>query len=200
MEKMQMSTREIVLAALFTALMCTLTILVRIFQPVVVIPFSLQPLVMLLAASLLSPRGVFLSMLAYLLLGLVGLPVFSVPPYGGPAYVLIPSFGFILAFPIAGWVQARVLKHSSLLSFIGAGVVAVIVYYLIGLPYMYLILSFYLGHTVDILQILKLGFFPFIIFDLGKVVVAAWLALELSRRLDIRGETVWQKGKVPKVR
>ncbi|MGR6837154.1 biotin transporter BioY [Syntrophomonas erecta] len=197
---MQMSTREIVLAALFTALMCTLTILVRIFQPVVVIPFSLQPLVMLLAASLLSPRGVFLSMLAYLLLGLVGLPVFSVPPYGGPAYVLIPSFGFILAFPIAGWVQARVLKHSSLLSFIGAGVVAVIVYYLIGLPYMYLILSFYLGHTVDILQILKLGFFPFIIFDLGKVVVAAWLALELSRRLDIRGETVWQKGKVPKVR
>lgn len=195
-----MSTREIVLAALFTALMCTLTILVRIFQPVVVIPFSLQPLVMLLAASLLSPRGVFLSMLAYLLLGLVGLPVFSVPPYGGPAYVLIPSFGFILAFPIAGWVQARVLKHSSLLSFIGAGVVAVIVYYLIGLPYMYLILSFYLGHTVDILQILKLGFFPFIIFDLGKVVVAAWLALELSRRLDIRGETVWQKGKVPKVR
>ncbi|MGI6452599.1 MAG: biotin transporter BioY [Syntrophomonadaceae bacterium] len=187
---MKISTQEMVLAALFTAIMCVLTILVRMFQPVFVIPFSLQPLVMLLAACLLSPRGVFLSMTAYLFLGLLGLPVFSAPPYGGPAYVLIPSFGFLLGFPLAGWLQSKLIKQTSLVNFTLAGLVAIITYYAIGLPYMYLILRFYLGNTLDIVQILQIGLIPFITFDLIKVVVAASLALQLSRRLNINRELV----------
>ena len=153
---MTLSTQELVQAALFTAMMCILTVIVRMLQPVVVIPFSLQPLVMLLAAIMLSPRGVFLSMLAYLLLGLIGLPVFSLPPYGGPAYILVPSFGFLLAFPIAGWVQSRLIRRTSGLIYFAAGVVAIVIYYLIGLPYMYFILNFYLGRTIDVLQIIKI--------------------------------------------
>ncbi|MGI5880602.1 MAG: biotin transporter BioY [Syntrophomonadaceae bacterium] len=185
---MTLSTRELVMAALFTALMCILTVIVRMLQPVVVIPFSLQPLVMLLAAIMLSPRGVFLSMLAYLLLGLIGLPVFSLPPYGGPAYILVPSFGFLLAFPIAGWVQSRLIRRTGGLIYFAAGVVAILIYYLIGLPYMYFILNFYLGRTIDVIQIIKIGFLPFFIFDLLKAGVAAWLALETGRRLGINRE------------
>ena len=185
---MTLSTQELVQAALFTAMMCILTVIVRMLQPVLVIPFSLQPLVMLLAAIMLSPRGVFLSMLAYLLLGLIGLPVFSLPPYGGPAYILVPSFGFLLAFPIAGWVQSRLIRRSSGLNYFATGVVAIVICYLIGLPYMYLILNFYLGNTIDVLQIIKIGFLPFIIFDLLKAGAAAWLALETGRRLGINRE------------
>ncbi|NLT20540.1 MAG: biotin transporter BioY [Syntrophomonadaceae bacterium] len=185
---MTLSTQELVEAALFTAIMCILTVIVRMLQPVVVIPFSLQPLVMLLAAIMLSPRGVFLSMLAYLLLGLIGLPVFSLPPYGGPAYILVPSFGFLLAFPIAGWVQSRLIRRTSGLIYFAAGVVAIVIYYLIGLPYMYFILNFYLGRTIDVLQIIKIGFLPFITFDLLKAGAAAWLALETGRRLGISRE------------
>ncbi|SHG44464.1 biotin transport system substrate-specific component [Thermosyntropha lipolytica DSM 11003] len=185
---MSLSTRELVLASLFTALMCVVTIIVRALQPVVVIPFSLQPLIMLLAACLLPPRGAFLSMLAYLCLGLMGIPVFSSPPYGGPGYVLMPSFGFLLAFPIAAYVQSRLIRKMSLPYFLGAGFIAVIILYLIGLPYMYLILNFYLGKAMDVMQILKIGFFPFITFDLLKIVVASLLALELSRRLDLKRE------------
>jgi len=144
--------------------------------------------VMLLAAIMLSPRGVFLSMLAYLLLGLIGLPVFSLPPYGGPAYILVPSFGFLLAFPIAGWVQSRLIRRTSGLIYFAAGVVAIVIYYLIGLPYMYFILNFYLGRTIDVLQIIKIGFLPFITFDLLKAGAAAWLALETGRRLGISRE------------
>ncbi|NLG33648.1 MAG: biotin transporter BioY [Syntrophomonadaceae bacterium] len=181
---MKITTQEMVLAALFTALMCALTILVRMFQPIVVIPFSLQPLVMLLAACILSPSAVFLSMLAYLLLGLIGLPVFSAPPYGGLAYALIPSFGFLLGFPAAGWVQATLIKRRNLLNFILAGIVGVVVYYLIGLPYMYLILNFYLGNSMGVIQILKIGLIPFITFDFIKIILASMLAVELSRRLN----------------
>ncbi|MGE5389749.1 MAG: biotin transporter BioY [Deltaproteobacteria bacterium] len=187
---MRLSTQELVRAAMFAALMCVLTIMVRIFQPLVVIPFSLQPLVMLLAACLLSPRAAFLSMLAYLGLGLIGIPVFSMPPYGGPAYVLVPSFGFILAFPIAAWVQSRLIKRVDWLNFIGSGLAGIAVMYAIGLVYMYFILNFYLGHTVDVLKVLELGFIPYFTFDLIKLVLASWLGLELSRRLDIKRESI----------
>ncbi len=187
---MKISTREMVWAAMFTALLCVLTILVRMVQPILVIPFSLQPLVMLLAACLLSPLAAFLSMLAYLGLGLMGLPVFSSPPYGGPAYVLIPSFGFLLAFPLAAWVQSRLIRKNNLLNFIPAGIVGVLLYYTMGLPYMYLILNFYLGHTVDVIKVLKIGFLPFIGFDFLKVILASLIAVQVSRRLDLKREVV----------
>lgn len=185
---MSISTQELVRAAMFAALMCVLTILVRIFQPLVVLPFSLQPLVMLLAACLLSPRAAFLSMLAYLGLGLIGIPVFSMPPYAGPAYVLMPSFGFILAFPVAAWLQSRLIKRMDWLNFLASGLAAIVVMYLIGLPYMYLIMNLYLGHTIDVLKIIELYCLPFLGFDLMKVILAAWLGLEISRRLDIKRE------------
>jgi len=157
--------------------------MVRIFQPVMVLPFSLQPLVMLLAAYLLSPRAAFLSMLAYLLLGLIGLPVFSSPPYGGPAYILVPSFGFLLGFPPAAWIQSRLIKKATMTNFILAGLVGIIIYYIIGLPYMYLILNFYLKNSIDILKVIQIGFIPFITLDLAKMAVAALLARKLSTRL-----------------
>lgn len=185
---MRLSTQELVMAALFTALMCVVTIVVRTLQPVVVIPFSLQPLIMLLAACILSPKAAFLSMLAYLFLGLTGIPVFSSPPYGGPGYVLMPSFGFILAFPLAAYIQSRLIKEINLVYFLGAGLVGVVVLYLIGLPYMYAILNLYLGKGLDVMQILKIGFLPFITFDLLKVIIAAFLAVELSRRLELKRE------------
>lgn len=185
---MKLSTQELVLAAMFTALICIVTMLVRIFQPVVVLPFSMQPFIMLLAASLLSPRAASLSMLAYLGLGLIGIPVFSAPPYGGLAYVLLPSFGFILGFPLAAYVQAKLIRKASLLNFALAGIVGIIILYLVGLPYMYMILNFYLGKAINVITLLKIGFIPFITLDLIKIAIAAWLAVQLSKRLDLPRE------------
>lgn len=187
---MKISTRELVLAALFTAIISVLSIMVRSLQPVVVVPFSLQPLVVMLAACFLSPRAAFLSMLAYLLLGLIGMPVFSKPPFGGLAYILYPSFGFLISYPFAAWIQSKLIKKSNLLNFLLAGLVGVGVIYIFGLPYLYLILNFYLGQSIDIIGILKIGFFPFVIFDLLKVVLASILAGEICRRLGIQRETL----------
>lgn len=184
----KLSTQELVLAAMFTALMCIVTMLVRIFQPIVVLPFSLQPFIMLLAACILSPRAASLSMLAYLGLGLIGMPVFSVPPYGGPAYILLPSFGFILGFPLAAWVQSKLIRKTNLLNFIIAGIVGVLIYYAIGLPYMYVILNFYLGQAINVMSLIKIGFLPFITFDLIKIAIASFLAVQLIMKLDLHRE------------
>jgi biotin transport system substrate-specific component len=185
---MSLSTQELTRAAVFTAIMCILTVLVRLFEPVVVVPFSLQPLVMLLTACFLTPRGAALSMLAYVLLGLFGLPVFSLPPYGGPAYLFIPSFGFVLGFPLAAWVQSRLIKRPGLSTFIFSGIAGILTLYAIGLPYLYFILNFYLGHTVDVSGVLQIALLPFIGFDLLKVVAASLLALEMGRRFNIKRE------------
>ncbi|HZK44282.1 MAG TPA: biotin transporter BioY [Syntrophomonadaceae bacterium] len=183
---MRLSTQELVLAAMFTALMCIVTMLVRIFQPILIIPFSLQPFIMLLAACILPPRGALLSMLAYLALGIIGIPVFSAPPYAGPAYILLPSFGFILGFPLAAYVQSKLIRRNNLPNFILAGIVGILILYLIGLPYMYVMLNFYIGEAVNVMTILKIGFIPFITFDILKIILASWLALKLIQRLDLQ--------------
>lgn len=182
---MKLSSQELVLAAMFTALMCIVTILVRIFQPIIVLPFSLQPFIMLLAASLLPARAAGLSMLAYLLLGLIGLPVFAAPPYGGPAYVLLPSFGFILGFPLAAWIQAKLIKRAEFINLMWAGLAGLIVLYSIGLPYMFLILNFYLGEAINLITLLKISLIPLFTFDLIKIAFTAWLAVQLTKRLNL---------------
>lgn len=62
-------------------------------------PFSMQLSVVFLAGLLLPPRTAFAAMTAYLLAGLCGLPVFT--SGGGPAYVLQPSFGYLVGFVVA---------------------------------------------------------------------------------------------------
>lgn len=67
------------------------------------VPFTLQTLFVLLAGGLLGPRNGFLSMSAYLVAGLVGLPVFS--QFGsGVAKFMGPTGGYLLAFPVAAFV------------------------------------------------------------------------------------------------
>ncbi|NLO22405.1 MAG: biotin transporter BioY [Syntrophomonadaceae bacterium] len=76
------------------------------------------------------------------MLGLIGISVFAVPPYGGPAYVLVPSFGFLLGMPLAAWIASLLSRSSKLGNFIAEGIAGIIVIYIIGLPYMYIILMF----------------------------------------------------------
>ncbi len=67
------------------------------------VPFTLQTLFVLLAGGILGPRNGFLSMSAYLLAGLVGLPVFS--QFGfGLAKIMGPTGGYLLAFPVAAFL------------------------------------------------------------------------------------------------
>ncbi len=70
------------------------------------VPFTFQPVAVLLAGVLLGAAGGFGSQLLYLAAGAVGLPVFAAG--GGLAYLLGPTGGFLLAFPIAAWIAGRI--------------------------------------------------------------------------------------------
>lgn len=68
------------------------------FTPV---PLSLQPFGVLLLGLLLSPRMAVGTVVAYLVEGAAGLPVFAPSPIGGVAHLLGPTGGYLLAYPVA---------------------------------------------------------------------------------------------------
>ncbi len=181
------SARDITMTALFAALAVVAAMLIRFAGTIV--PFSLMPFVVMLAGGILGARLGALSIIVYILLGLVGVPVFAKPPFGGPAYVLQPTFGFLLGFIPCAYVVGVMLKNKEhgFARYFLSMVVGVAVYYLVGLPYLYAILKFYLGQTVSVVQVLAIGFTPFIALDLVKAGVAAGLAKAVYRRLNAYG-------------
>ena len=153
------------------------------FSPV---PVTGQTLAVLLVGALLGSRRGAWSLLAYLLEGLAGLPVFA-GGASGPAYALGPTGGYLLGFVAAafvvGWRAERGWDRrlgSTALAMV-AGNVAI---YACGLGW----LALFVGR-----QALALGLFPFLAGDLVKLVLAA-IALPLGWRL------IGRNGAVPSAR
>lgn len=181
---MKLSAKEISLAAMFAALAAVAAALFRFGAPVV--PFSLVPFVMLLAGMLLGPRLGAISMAVYVAMGLLGLPVFEKPPFGGPAYLLQPTFGFLIGYVLGAGAAGMALPRGGSpgpARYVLASLAGLAALYLAGLPYLYVILNFYLGKAVPVIKVIEIGFLPFIAFDLGKAVLASFLARAVVRRV-----------------
>ena len=86
--------REVALIALFVAITVVFGFIKIPMQPVAM---SLLTLATALAGCFLSPLSAALSQIIYVVMGLIGIPVFTAG--GGFAYVLQPSFGFLLFLP-----------------------------------------------------------------------------------------------------
>lgn len=181
----KLTPRDMVLVSLFAALAVVAALLFRFFGGMIV-PFSLMPFVALLAGGLLGAKLGALSMGLYVLMGLLGIPVFEKPPFGGPAYIFSPTFGFLLGFIAAAFVTGLILhgkKDASPIRNAVAMLVGVAVIYIIGLPYLYSIVNFYLGKSMDLSGVLMIGFVPFIGFDLLKALTAGVLVRMVGNRL-----------------
>jgi biotin transport system substrate-specific component len=155
------------------------------------VPITGQTLgVILVGAALGAARGAA-SLTTYMFVGLLGLPVFA-GPVAGPAYVLAPSFGFILGFIpaafVAGWFAERAWDRKPLLAFAGF-VIASIIPFVIGIPYMAFILATVMDVAITPASVLDAGLIPFIIPGLIKAAFAAVLvpaAWALVRAVDSR--------------
>ena len=102
--------------------------------------FTLQWFFVLLAGLLLGSKRAFLSVSTYLLIGLMGIPVFA--RGGGPAYLLRPTFGFLLGFALAAYAMGKICEwmHSSKPgTWIFAATVGYVIYYGMGILYFYFI-------------------------------------------------------------
>jgi biotin transport system substrate-specific component len=77
------------------------------FTPV---PLTLQPLAVLGVGLALGPVAGFLTMLAYLAEGALGLPVFSPVGPGGVAQILGPTGGYLMAYPLVAFIAGAITR------------------------------------------------------------------------------------------
>lgn len=178
----QSSTRRLALAAVFTAL-TAVGAFIRI--PLPPVPFTLQIMFAIWSGLLLGPRFGLASQAAYIILGLAGLPVFAAG--GGVGYVLNPTFGYLIGFA-AGAAVAGVLgqpsdrRPASFGRLFAAAIAGLTVAYAVGVPYMYVILNRVSGVSLTLGDAAVTGCLVFLPWDMVKMALAAWLALEIRRR------------------
>lgn len=134
-------SRDVALCGLFAALTA-----VGAFIKVVIptgadtMNFTLQWFFVMLAAFLLGSKRSFTSVGVYLLIGLSGVPIFA--RGGGPAYLLRPTFGFLLGFLLSAWVMGKIcelLNSWKMYALIISATAGYVVYYGMGVLYFYLI-------------------------------------------------------------
>ncbi len=174
-----MQLRSILLTAAFTALIIVGS---YIAIPVGAVPVTLQTLFVLLA-GLLGGRKIAVPAVAlYLVLGAVGLPVFS-GGGGGFAHFSGPTGGFLIGLLLMAFISGSAsdkvyavseerdkLSTGGLIALIGGAVSGTVIIYLTGIPYLKMVLDVTMGKAVSI------GLVPFIAGDLLKLVVAVLLA------------------------
>ncbi|MCL7962096.1 MAG: biotin transporter BioY [marine benthic group bacterium] len=98
-----------VVAVVAAAALTALAARVAVPLPGIPVPFTLQPVAVLLSGVLLGAAGGMSSQLLYLAVGMMGVPVFAAG--GGAAYLLGPTGGYLLAFPLAAWVAGKVASR-----------------------------------------------------------------------------------------
>ncbi|MBP2070079.1 MULTISPECIES: biotin transporter BioY [Anaerococcus] len=164
-----MTSKELTRIALSTALIAVGSFITIPLGPV---PFTLQTLFVILAGLYLKPAHAALSTFLYMIIGLIGVPIFA-GFSGGPQSLASPTFGFIISFIPMAYIISK-MAHGSMdnKKIISGIIVGVIVSYLIGLIYLKYGLTKLNGVEVPMKEVLSLGFIPFIIPDAAKILVA----------------------------
>lgn len=182
---MNLTTKKMCFVALMTALTCVIApFSVPIFLSPV--PITFTNLVLYISIGILGYKLGTISYLLYLLLGLVGLPVFS--SFGSGIGKLVgPTGGYLIGFIFLTFIGGLIMeKMEYKFFFILSGmIVGTIFVYLFGslwLSYSSLWLS-YSAH-ISFSKALALGVLPYILFDCIKIAVASSLIVLIRRRLS----------------
>ncbi|MBR1627743.1 MAG: biotin transporter BioY [Lachnospiraceae bacterium] len=151
--------------ALLTAVCCILS---PLSVPIGPIPVSLSLFAVYLTVYLLGTKKAFASVLLYILIGLVGMPVFS-GYAGGPAKLFGPTggyiFGYLTLVLISGFFIDRFPARKWMLQ-IGGMLLGLLSCYFLGTVWFMLLSGMSLGES------LALCVYPFVAFDAAKILSA----------------------------
>lgn len=172
-------TARLTISAIFTALIAILA------QFAIPLPFSPVPVTgqtigVILAAILLDKRTATISILAYLLLGASGAPVFSMAR-GGLYMITGPTGGYLWGFLPAVYLASIISSNSSgylIQKAVLGAITAMAVIYLCGS----LQLALIMGYTP--VQVFMVGVLPFLAADFIKTGLAVFLGLEIYKSLE----------------
>ncbi len=176
-----MNVKKMVFVALMAALCCVLG---PLSIPIGAVPISLTVVSVYLCVYVLKTGMGTLAYVIYLLLGLVGLPVFS-GFVGGPAKLVGPTGGYLIGFILMALISGAFIDRAQKLG--GAKRICLqVVGMVIGLAVCYLFGTAWFVFSMDVTwgQALATCVIPFLPFDAIKIVLCVVLGNALRKALS----------------
>lgn len=182
----KLTIKDMAFCGLFAALI-GVGAFIKISIPVEPFPmhFTLQFFFVLLAGFVLGGRRAALSVCIYLFVGLTGIPVFAAG--GGPAYLIRPTFGFLMGFVFAAFITGAISlkrKNSGVGWNLFAAFWGMMAYYFCGVVYFYVISNYVISMPVTWGVVIVNCFLITVVEDFVLCVLAAMLAKRLRRAVD----------------
>jgi len=177
---MHFKTKNMMLIAMFTAIIAVCS---WISIPSTV-PFSLQTFAVFLSIGLLGGKRGTMSVLIYILLGAIGVPVFS-GFNSGIGYLFGSTGGYIIGFlfsALAIWAIMHFFGNKNVVLAISM-IVGLLVCYVFGTGWFMFVYSNSTG-TVSLFTVLSWCVIPFIIPDIVKIFLALILTSRLKKHVD----------------
>ena len=174
-----MSPRGMIYASLFGAGTAAGAYIIIPLPPV---PITLQTLFAGLAGALLGARLGALSQVIYLLIGIMGLPVFA----GGKAGLGVlfgPTGGYLIGFVASAWVIGALMTLKKAPGFgwtTGALIAGTVVIYLLGAAQLSLVAK------ISVNKAISVGVLPFLVGDVVKILAAAYVVKRVRPLLKIQ--------------
>lgn len=159
-----MTTKNLTKTALFAAM---IAVMAQISIPIGPVPINFAHVGIFLSAGLLGAKYGTLSVLTYMLLGLVGIPVFS-GLRGGLAVILGPTGGFIIGYLICSLLTGILGKNAVAMT------IGLIANYLVGVPWLMTVTG------MDFVTAMTVGVLPFLVGDSLKIIISAILVKRLQ--------------------
>jgi biotin transport system substrate-specific component len=153
-----------------------------IMIPLPPVPITFQTLFLNLAGALLGGYLGALSQVVYILLGVIGLPVFA----GGKAglgVLLGPTGGYLFGFVLAALVVGKLIavkKNPGLIWTISSMLAGTAVIYFLG------ILQLTLVARLSVEKAIVVGALPFLPGDMVKIVLASLIYLKIRDKIKIQ--------------
>lgn len=179
MKDKKLTTYQMAVTAVMAAVLCVLGPLT---VPIGAVPISLANFVICLSAWLLGPKFGTLSVAIYLVLGLVGIPVFS--GYGaGLAKVAGPTGGYLVGYLLLAFIGGLFIEKSKgqpVVSAVGL-ILGDAACYVLGTAWFVFQMKCELGYALAVCV------YPFLLLDLAKIVVSCVVGALLRKRLAQAG-------------
>lgn len=154
-----------------------------------IVPFTAQFFFATLGGVLLGARRGALTQIIYVVLGLIGAPVFSVG--AGPAYVLKPTFGYLLGFIfsalIVGLFTDYFMRKYGKITFLRlflSSLAGLFVVYLCGVGYYLLIKGVYLSESVQIDSVIFNFVVLFLLTDVMWCILIALIGPRIRKAVE----------------
>lgn len=179
-----MKPREMALVALFAALT---GVGAWIGLPLPYVPITLQTLFVMLAGVILGAKLGALSQAVYVVVGLVGAPVFA-GGMGGPTMIFRPTFGYLVGFVLGAYLTGWLVQRGGEIKFWRVFISCLIglaVVYAFGVPYLWFCLNFIVGKSFDFGKALRFGLLIFLPGAVIKAIIATILGMEVRKRTTL---------------